>query len=105
MGISCVDDMLFWSNDEAHIHELVIFLSKACDDLEQEDDAAGFLGVRIEQNESDLLKMMQEGLIDCVIEALGLDVGTINLKATPAEATLLVKDTDEEIASIVGMLL
>ena len=44
-------------------------------------------------NESSLLEMYQEGLIDHVIEALGLDVGTVSGKATPAEAKSLVKYT------------
>ena len=80
-------------------------------DLEQEDDATGFLGLRMEQNESCLLEMNQEGLIDHVIEVLGLDVGTVSGKATPAEATLLVRDTNGEVvhgnfsySSVVGML-
>ena len=55
-------------------------------DLEQEDDDAGFLGVQNEHNESGLPKMKQEGLIDHVIEALVLDIGTVIGKATPAEA-------------------
>ena len=44
-----------------------------------------------------LLEMKQEGLIDHVIEALELGVGTVNGKATPAENKLLVKDTYGEI--------
>ena len=66
--------------------------------LEQEDYPAGFLCVRSDCNESVLLKMKQEGLIDHVIEALGLDVGTVNGKVTPAKAKLLIKDTDGEVA-------
>ena len=56
--------------------------------------------------------MKKEGSIDHVIEALGLDVSTVNEKATPAEVKPLVKDTDVEVAhgdfsysSVVGMLL
>jgi hypothetical protein len=42
-------------------------------DLEQEDDAAGFLGVMLERDpETNLLEMKQIGLIKRVIEALGL---------------------------------
>ena len=62
-----VDDLLFWSKDEAHINELAILLCCSGVDLEQEDDAAGFLGVQIKHNESGLLEMEQEGLIDYVI--------------------------------------
>ena len=56
--------------------------------------------------------MKQEGLIECVIEALELYVGAVNGEATPAEANSFMKDTDEEVAhsdfschSVVGMLL
>ena len=59
-----------------------------------------------------MLEMKQTGLIDRVIETLGLDVGTGNGKATPAERAPLVKDEDGPIASgdfsyssVVGMLL
>jgi hypothetical protein len=112
IAISWVDDILFWSKDEEHIHELAMKLREAGVDLEQEDDAAGFLGVRIEKNEAGQLEMKQTGLIDRVIEALGLDAGTVNGKWTPAEAKPLVKDEDGEAAhgdfsysSVVGMLL
>ncbi len=47
-------------------------------DLEQEDDAAGFLGVTLERDtETNLLEMKQTGLIKRVIKALGLDDGLV----------------------------
>ena len=76
------------------------------------DDAAIFLGVQIEHIKPGLLKVKQEGLIDYVIESLGVDVGTMLGKATPADAKPLVKDTEIEVAhgdfrysSVVGMML
>ena len=65
-------------------------LREAGVDLEQEDDTAGFFGLIIEKNKDGLLEMTQEGLIDRVIETLGLDVGTVHGKWTPAEAAPLV---------------
>ena len=44
-----------------------------------------------------LLEMKQKVLIDHVIESLGLGVGTVNGKSTPAKVKLLVKDTYGEI--------
>ncbi len=42
--------------------------------LEQEDDAAGFLGVNFVHDKCNgLIEMKQTGLINRVIEALGLD--------------------------------
>ena len=59
-----------------------------------------------------MLELKQTGLIDRVIEALGLDVGTTNGKATPAEHAPLVNDANGPEAhrnfsysSVVGMLL
>ena len=56
--------------------------------------------------------MKQTGLIYRIIEALGLDVGTVNGKATPAEGRPLVKDENGldakrefNYASVVGILL
>lgn len=108
-----MDDLIFWARNEQDIHELAIKLRSLGVDLEQEDDAAGFLGVRLERDTATgLMEMKQEGLINRVIEALGLDVGMINGKATPAESKPLVKDVDGENAlqlfsysSVVGMLL
>jgi hypothetical protein len=82
-------------------------------DLEQEDDAAGFLGVTLDHDgTSSLLEMKQTGLIKRVIEAFGLDDGYAKGKHTPAESKPLVKDADGEgehgsfsYSSIVGMLL
>ncbi len=82
-------------------------------DLEQEDDAAGFLGVTLDRDASTcLLKMKQTGLIKRVIKALGLDDGYATGKHTPAESRPLVKDADREgvhsgfsYSSVIGMLL
>jgi len=111
--ICYVDDLIFWAMDEAGIDTLANQLIAAGVSLEQESDAAGFLGVRIETDQATgLMEMKQTGLIDRVIETLGLDLGTTSGKFTPAEAKPLVKDVDGEPAlgefsysSVVGMLL
>ena len=63
--------------------------------------------------ETGLIEMKQEGLINIVLEALGLERGTVNGKSTPAEGKPLVKDPNGEpsvgtfsySSSVVGMLL
>ena len=108
-----VDDLIFWSRDESQIEEFAEMLRSEGVDLEQESDAAGFLGVKLTRDETTgFMHLTQSGLIDRIIAALGLDVGTINGKATPAEAKPLTKDEDGEAAqgsfnyaSVVGMLL
>jgi hypothetical protein len=82
-------------------------------DLDQEDDAAGFLGVTLDCDASTgLLGMKHTGLIKRVIEALGLDDGYAKGKHTLAESKPLVKDADREgvhgrfsYSNVIGMLL
>jgi hypothetical protein len=113
IAVIWVDDVLFWAHDESDIVELAQKLRAEGVDLEEEDDAAGFLGVRLERDpDTGMIEMKQTGLIDRCIEAMGLDIGQINSKWTPAEAKPLVKDEDGEnargdfnYASVVGMLL
>ena len=93
--ICYVDDLIFWAKDEKDIHDLAMKLREVGVDLEQEEDDAGFLGVRMDHNhKTGLLDMKQEGLIKRVIEAMGLDVRTTNDKWNPAEAKPLMKDED-----------
>ena len=81
-------------------------------DLEEEQDAAGFLGVSIKYDPATkTMEMRQEGLIDRCIEALGLD-GTSNTATRPSTGQPLPRDADGEPASgefnyssIVGMLM
>ncbi len=64
-------------------------------DLEQETDGAGFHGIWMERDpDTRLLEMKQEGLTLRIIEAMGLDVGTVTPKWTPAETAPLVKDSE-----------
>ncbi len=94
-----VDDLIFCSRDVPKINGVDMDLQKLGVDLEQEDNAAGFLGVTLDRNASTgLLEMKQSGLIKQVIEALGLDDGYSKGKHTPSEAKPLVKDPDGEEA-------
>ncbi len=80
--------------------------------LEEEGDAAGFLGVKLLRLDNGRISMMQCGLIDRIITALGLDGDGVKMKSTPANRKPLVKDADRtpceeafNYASVVGMLL
>ncbi len=111
--ISYVNDLIFWARDERDIHHIAMKLREVGVDLEQETDAAEFLGIQMERDpDTGLLEMKQEGLTLCIIEAMGLDIGTLTPKWMPAEAALLVTDAEEAPAtgalsysSVVGMLL
>jgi hypothetical protein len=108
-----VDDLLFWSPREEYICKFGKRLCAKEVELEEEGDAAGFLGVQLHCNETTgHIHMTQEGLIKRIIEALGLDMDQTNAKGTPAEYKPCVKDengkTQQDIfiyASVVGMLL
>ena len=113
MAIIYVDDILFWVVNVNDIHDVAMELRTQGVDLEQEDDAAGFLGVILGRDETtELMETKQVGLIDRVIDTLGLNDGMAKGKFTPAEFTPLVKNSDGEAPSgsfsyisVVGMLL
>ncbi len=91
MCIVYVDNLIFWSRDVANINRVAMELCKLRVALEQEDDAAGFLGLRMEcDSNTGLLEMKQTGLIERVVEALGLDDGYTRVKHTPAETNSLL---------------
>jgi hypothetical protein len=108
-----VADLLFWSPNEEYIYKFGERLHAEEVELEEESDAAGFLVVQLHCNKTTgYIHMTQEGLIKCVIEALGLDMDQTNAKGTPAERKPLVKDDNGEpqqdtfnYTSVVGILL
>ena len=108
-----VDDLLFWSSKEEFIVELAEQLRAEEIELEEEGDAAGFLGVQLRRDkDTGHIHMTQEGLIKRIIEALGLDLNLTKPKGTPAERQPLIKDENGpprqdsfNYASVVGMLL
>ena len=82
-------------------------------DLEEEDDAAGFLGVKLTKDgDVGQIMMTQEGLTDRIIEALGLDTEMSKPSGTPCLKAPLAKDLNGDpvsgnfsYSSVVGMLL
>jgi hypothetical protein len=112
VAVAFVDDILFWSRDEAYITDLGARLRREGLLLEEEDDAAGYLGVDMTKTPEGYLEMKQTGLIDRILEALGLDSKMATNKWTPAEAKPLTRDLDGEgpqgsfsYSSVVGMML
>ena len=108
-----VDDLLFWSPKAEFINELAEQLRAEEIELEEEGDAAGFLGVQLRRDETTgYIHMTQLGLAKRIIEALGLDLKLTKPKGTPAERKPLIKDENGpprqesfNYASVVGMLL
>ena len=96
IAVAFVENILFWSTDDKYIQALGAKLREQGLLLEEENDAAGFLGVTMCRNQDGTLELKQTGLIDRVVEALGLDTKMATGKWTPAEATPLTKDEDWE---------
>ena len=106
-----VDDCLFFAPDDSNFDTMLQKLRNEDLTLEKEDEVAGFLGVhlKVDHNEG-TVELTQLGLIDRIIDAMGLTNATE--VETPAEYGALPKDHDGEscnsqfnYSSIVGMLL
>ena len=69
--ICYVDDVLFWSKDAKYTNELAEKLRDQGLLLEQEDDAAGFLGVKLTKTDDGKIVLTQTGLTDRVIKRWG----------------------------------
>ena len=94
IAVMYVDDILMWSTEEDHIYTLGDKLRNEGVELEEEDDAAGFLGVKLTKTKTGQMIMTQEGLITRIIEALGLGVDNITPRSTPCLKAPLTKDLD-----------
>ena len=99
IGVQYVDDLLFWSKDEEEIDQTINSLKLLGVDLEEEGDASGYLGVKMDKDpKTGEITLTQEGLTQLIIKGLGLDAAESTGKWTPAEKTPLTKDEDGEPA-------
>ncbi|KAL7524697.1 hypothetical protein ACHAXR_002241, partial [Thalassiosira sp. AJA248-18] len=113
IAVMYVDDVLLWSTKEEYIIKVGLDLRALGVDLEEEEDAAGYLGVQLTKiSKTGQMVMTQEGLITRIIEALGLDTDKSTPRNTPCLKAPLSKDLDGDPASgsfsypsVVGMLL
>ena len=108
-----LDDLIFWAKDESDIHNLAMKLRDLGLDLEQEEDAAVFLGVNLERDEeTGPLEKKQPILINLLISFVGIEDGMTKGKYTPAGSVPLVKNEDGvhasgsfNYSSIIGILI
>ena len=63
IAVMHVDDLLMRSTKDKHMIDLGQLLNKAGVDIEEENDAAGFLGVKLTKTAVCSMMMTQEGLI------------------------------------------
>ena len=70
MVVLYVDDLLLWSTADQCIIDIGNELNEVGVDLEEEDDVAGFLGVKLTKTPNGSMVMTQESLTDRIIEAM-----------------------------------
>ncbi|MCA1807772.1 MAG: Ty1/Copia family ribonuclease HI, partial [Actinobacteria bacterium] len=106
-----VDDTIFYAKNQAAIDKVLKYLREVKGlTLEEEQDAAGFLGVEIKKDpENGRITMTQTGLIDRIIEALKIE--DLDPVDTPA-IDVLGKDADGDppdcsfnYPSVIGMMM
>jgi hypothetical protein len=110
-----VDDLLLFSKDDAEFDKLIDSIKKANVAIRREGTAEGFLGVDIKREDSPSgpqITLLQTGLTQRIISALGLSSSLSTKIDTPAEVGALPKDADGAEAlgnfsypSVIGMLL
>jgi hypothetical protein len=105
-----VDDCLFFGKEASEIDKMIASL-KTTFDLNEEDNVAGFLGINLNYMENGTIQLLQDGLIERIGIALGLDVMSKTVD-TPTLSTPLGRDKDGEplgeafnYRSVVGMML
>jgi hypothetical protein len=105
-----VDDCLFFSKDKSNIDKMIASLAEDFD-LKEEDNVAGFLGIKLNYLEDGSIQLRQDGLVDRIIASLGLNESS-NSSAVPTDSRPLGADIHgdpfgEEFnyRSTVGMLL
>jgi hypothetical protein len=111
--VTWVDDLLIYSPNDDWINELLEELNNVDLEIVREGDTAGFLGVDIQRDaKTGTVEMCQTGLIDRIVQALGLEDAECGKVQTPAEYGALAKFPDGEsctetfnYGSVVGMLL
>ena len=74
----------------------------------EEEDAAGFLGVTMTRDDKGVIELKQTGLINSILEALGLDTKHTTGKYTPSKTSPLTKENmgqDRRDLSVMPVLL
>ena len=92
ISVMYVDDILMSSTEDQNKIDLTKLLNTESVNIEEENDAAGFLGVQLTNTAGGYMMMNQEGLIDRIIEDMGIDVDHRTLKSTPCMKAPLTKD-------------
>ena len=112
IAVMYVGDILMWSTEDQDIIDLTRLLNTEDVDLEEGNDDAGLLGLQLNNTAGGYIMMKQEGLIDRIVKAMGLDVYHSTPKSNPCMNYPLTKGLDGDpcseyfaYTSIFGVLL
>ncbi len=73
MFVAYIDDGIFVSQDSKVIDSVIKLLQTDNFDLTREGNLSAYLGVKIKKEQNSELTLLQLGLIDQIIAALGLE--------------------------------
>ena len=74
IAVMYVNNLLMWSTEDKHVIDLGQLLNKAGVDIEEENDAVGWIGVKLTKTSAGSMMMTQEGIIGRIIEAMDMDL-------------------------------
>ena len=99
IAVMYVYDILMCSTEDQNMIDLTKLLNTEGIDLEEKNCAAGFLGVNLNNTAGGSMMMTQEGLIESIIGAMGLDLYQSTPNSTPYMKAPLTKDLDGDLCS------
>ncbi|KAL7474080.1 hypothetical protein ACHAW6_000074, partial [Cyclotella cf. meneghiniana] len=115
ISLCYVDNILFYAPEDKQIDDTIHLLKQDRMMTRKESSAEGFLGVDVKSlgtPSAPHLLLIQAGLTKCIVEALGLYSSFSSVAPTPAETSLLPKDSlgvqatrTFNYVAVVGMLL
>jgi hypothetical protein len=86
-SITYVDDGIFVSKNEQLIDETIALLQQRGLDLDEEEDYAGYLGIKLKRQPDGAIPPLQTGLIERIIADLDLS-DSFKTNATPSAGPL-----------------
>eukprot|EP00957_Ditylum_brightwellii_P191448 14576125-Ditylum_brightwellii.AAC.2 len=99
-----------FAKDTSYIEDAIQCMMDAGFQLRVEDNTAGFLGIKLDQQDDGSIELKQTSLIHRIIDMLGFQ--NANRKATPAEIAELPADVDGpgpqehwSYVSVIGVLM
>jgi Reverse transcriptase (RNA-dependent DNA polymerase) len=85
------DDSVLTGPNQGHMDEALRKMSGIGLDIINEGDVGDFLGIRIDRQGDDTVKLLQQHLIESILRDLRLDRDRVTVKGTPAAPNILLQ--------------